>query len=66
MNRPCTCGSTPELTEDQKLVFGQIIYTMRLICGCEKKGALLMYTKPEDRAKMQQAAWDGWNLAGGQ
>lgn len=60
MNRPCSCGSTPKLNEREQ--YG--IQIMRLECSCGKHGATLMYTKPEDRAKMAQAAWDGWNLAG--
>lgn len=59
MNRPCPCGSTPTLTESER--YG--IQIMRLECRCGKPGAALLYTKPEDRAKMQQAAWDGWNLS---
>jgi hypothetical protein len=59
MNRPCQCGSTPELTEREQYA----IQIMRLECPCGKHGATLMYTKPEDRLKMAQAAWDGWNLS---
>lgn len=66
MNRPCTCGSTPELTEATHDCKPVPIQQMRLVCACGRKGAVLFYTKPEDRAKMQQAAWDGWNLAGSQ
>ncbi len=58
--RPCHCGSTPELTESEKYH----IQIMRLECSCGNHGATLMYSKPEDRAKMRQAAEDGWNLAG--
>lgn len=65
-HRPCPCGHAPALTEGQKEVFGQIIYTMRLECACGKQGALLFYTKPEQRGITQQVAWDGWNLAGSQ
>lgn len=38
------------------------IHIMQLVCRCGNHGATLMYTKPEDRARMQQAAWDGWAL----
>jgi hypothetical protein len=65
--RPCTaiqpdgkvCGATPTLTESERYN----IQIMRLECKCGNRGATLLYTKPEDRAKMAQAAWDGWNLA---
>lgn len=59
MNRPCPCGATPALTE--RVQHG--VNIMRLVCPCGRSGASLMYTKAEDRAKMAQAAWDGWNLA---
>lgn len=58
--RPCHCGATPILVESEKYS----IHIMRLECRCGHRGATLMYSKPSDRAKMQQAAWDGWNLAG--
>jgi hypothetical protein len=66
--RPCTairpdgktCGATPALTESER--YG--INIMRLECQCGNRGATLMYSKPEDRARMKQAAEDGWNLAG--
>ncbi len=61
MNRPCPCGSTPALTEREQ----SGIQIMRLVCPCGRSGASLMYTKPGDRARMAQAAWDGWNLADG-
>lgn len=57
--RQCPCGSTPTLTEREQ----SGIQIMRLVCACGKHGATLMYTKPEDRARMAQAAIDGWNLA---
>lgn len=50
----------PKLTEREQ--YG--IQIMRLECACGKRGASLFYTKPQDRKKMAQAAWDGWNLAG--
>lgn len=57
--RPCKCGAIPTLTETER--YG--IQIMRLKCACGNCGAALLYSKPDDRAKMQQAAWDGWNLA---
>ena len=57
--KPCPCGSTPTLAESVRYD----IQIMRLECRCGKHGSTLMYTRPEDRAKMAQAAWDGWNLA---
>lgn len=54
-----SCGSTPRLTESERYD----IQVMRLECSCGRRGATLMYTKPAERAKMQQAAWDGWNLS---
>lgn len=62
MNRPCKCGSAPVLAEREQ----RGIQIMRLECTCGRRGATLMYTKPDDREKMAQAAWDGWNLAGSQ
>lgn len=59
-SKQCKCGSTPKLTEREQ--YG--IQIMRLECACGKHGATLMYTKPEDRLKMAQAARDGWNLSG--
>jgi hypothetical protein len=59
-NRPCRCGATPTLTEREQAG----IQIMQLVCQCRNHGAVLLYTKPVDRAAMQQAAWDGWNLAG--
>lgn len=59
LSRPCRCGLTPTLTESERYR----IQIMRLECKCGNHGATLMYSRPEDRAKMQQAAWDGWNLA---
>jgi hypothetical protein len=59
MNRPCHCGATPTLTESER--YG--IKLMRLECPCGNHGATLFYIKPEDRLRMAQAAWDGWNLA---
>jgi hypothetical protein len=55
----CPCGSTPTLTEREQ----HDIQIMRLECACGRHGATLMYTMPEDRARMQQSAWDGWNLS---
>jgi hypothetical protein len=66
MNRPCPCGSTPTLTEKQHDCKPAPIHEMRLVCDCGKKGAVLYYTKPEDRLRMVQTAWDGWNLGGSQ
>ena len=57
--RPCKCGATPAIKEAERYK----IRTMRLECPCGRRGAALMYTKPEDRARMLQAAADGWNLA---
>lgn len=65
-NRPCSCGSTPELTEKVHDCRPAPIQIMQLVCACDRKGAVLMYTKPEDRLRMVQVAWDGWNMAGGQ
>ena len=59
MNRPCSCGQLPAITE--KTVSD--IHIIRLECACGKHGATLMFTKREQRDKMVQAAWDGWNLA---
>lgn len=59
VSRPCPCGATPTLAESERYK----IHIMRLECQCGKRGATLMYSKPHDRAKMQQAAWDGWNLS---
>lgn len=56
---PCRCGATPTLTEAERYN----IQIMRLECSCGNRGATLLYSKLEDRAKMRQAAWDGWNLA---
>lgn len=59
-SRPCPCGCTPTLKESES----SGIQIIRLECACGERSACLMYTKPEDRARMIQAAWDGWNLAG--
>jgi hypothetical protein len=56
---PCKCGQTPE--PKQSIQYG--IRILRLECACGRHGATLMYTKPEDAAKIGQAAIDGWNLA---
>lgn len=56
--KPCPCGCTPTLTEREQ----NGIQIMRLECACGRHGATLMYTRPEQRAQMAQAAWDGWNL----
>lgn len=57
--RPCRCGLTPTLAESVK----RDVQIMCIICPCGNHGAALLYIKPEDRTKMAQAAWDGWNLA---
>ena len=57
--KPCRCGSTPTLVESSQ----PGIRIMRLECKCGQHGATLLYTKPQDRARMAQAAWDGWNLS---
>ena len=59
MIRPCSCGATPTLKVTQQ----HGIYIIRLECKCGKHGGTLMFTKPEHRAQVEQAAWDGWNLA---
>lgn len=56
--RPCKCGQTPVLTEREQCG----IHIMQLRCQCGQHGATLMYTKPEDRARVMQAALDGWNI----
>lgn len=54
----CPCGSMPTLTESVQ----PGIRIMRLECACGRHGATLMYTRPDDRARIAQAAWDGWRL----
>jgi hypothetical protein len=56
---PCQCGSTPAFVHSQH----GATRMMRLACNCGNRGAALLYTKPEDRARMVQAGIDGWNLA---
>jgi|GEM_PF-4861008 len=56
--RPCRCGQIPQITETTV----KQIHMIRVKCACGEQGAALLYTKPEDRARMVQAAWDGWNL----
>lgn len=56
--RPCRCGATPAAAE--RLV--GLVHIVQMKCTCGARGATLMYTKPEDRARMIQAAHDGWNL----
>ncbi|MDM5176176.1 hypothetical protein PO883_03090 [Massilia sp. DJPM01] len=53
------CNATPTLTER----FADAVQIVKLECTCGAHGATLMYTKPEDRTKMIQAAEDGWNLS---
>lgn len=63
--RPCTahlpagiCGQLPAITESER----SGIQILRVECKCGAHGATLMYSKPQDRARMLQAAADGWNL----
>lgn len=56
--RPCKCGSTPEF---DRSISGSV-YIIQLRCKCGRHGATLMFTKPDDRLKMEQAAVDGWNM----
>lgn len=57
--RPCKCGATPTITRQTT---GNV-YLTQVICRCGAHGAMLMHTKPEDTARMRQAAADGWNMA---
>lgn len=57
--RPCQCGAAPAFHSWRT---GEI-RQLQLKCACGAHGAVLMYKKPEDRAVMEQAAIDGWNLA---
>jgi hypothetical protein len=58
--RKCACGRTPAFQSRRD----GSTRILQLKCACGNLGATLMYTKPEDEARMQQAAIDGWNLAG--
>lgn len=60
IRRPCSCGELPAIVEREK----RGIYTLRVECKCGLFGGTLMFTKPEQREKMNQAAADGWNLGG--
>jgi hypothetical protein len=57
--RPCKCSATPKFLtcHDGPGVL------IQLTCTCDRKGAALIYTRPEDRDRMVQAGIDGWNLA---
>lgn len=57
--RRCRCGATPAFQQGQRAG----IRTLQLVCACGARGATLLYTRPEDKARMRQAAVDGWNLA---
>lgn len=59
IRRPCKCGSLPVIGER---VHGRI-HMLQVQCECGARGVCMMFTKPEDRAKMKQAAEDGWNIA---
>lgn len=59
IRRPCKCGATPTIEESVSFP----IHIIQVQCKCGLKGAALMYTKPQDRERMRQAAADGWNLA---
>jgi len=56
--RPCKCGATPKFSRRQS----GVIYIIRLECKCGRHGATLMFSKPDDRLKMERAAVDGWNI----
>lgn len=56
---PCRCRATPTITEREQAG----VHILRVECACGRHGATLMFTRPADRARMVQAAWDGWNLA---
>lgn len=55
----CKCGAIPKIYRGEN----GPVFLLQLQCRCGDKGALLMFTKPEDEARMRQAAIDGWNLA---
>lgn len=57
--RRCKCGSTPKILT----CHDGPDTLLQLACKCGRKGAVLSYTKPEDAARVAQAAIDGWNLA---
>lgn len=62
--RPCAapCGQIPSVI--RRTVKG--INSVQVECACGKHGAAVLFTKPEQRAWAEQAALDGWNLAGSQ
>jgi hypothetical protein len=57
--RPCKCGATPKFLTCHD---GPDVL-LQLACACGQKGAPLTCTRPEDRARVEQAAVDGWNMA---
>lgn len=57
--RPCPCGNSPKFA---KWPYANG-HCLQLRCPCRKPcGAVLWYSKPEDEARMLQAAIDGWNI----
>lgn len=56
--RTCDCGLAPVM----HLAKRGNVYTTEIRCECGHKTAVLMHTRPEDHARMQQAAADVWNL----
>lgn len=56
----CSCGHIPSII--RTAVNG--INIVRVTCSCGKMGATLMFTKEDDRERMERAAADGWNMAG--
>jgi hypothetical protein len=58
--RKCKCGYTPVFRQGKSGDVGML----QLVCACGETGAVLMYTKPEDKERMVQAGIDGWNLGG--
>lgn len=57
---PCKCGATPKFLTCHD---GPDV-SLQLACTCGRMGVVITYTKPEDRARVVQAAVDGWNLSG--